>query len=237
MGEYLSLLWEVVLRSLRLDQTVFQDATTGEWSIFIPFSIAFVGGVSLLLGQSVILFANRVRPPRFLASLLLNGVLYVGSLVVWAGAIRWAGWLIARERIPPDEIISIMMLTAAPMVFGFLILIPYLGPLINRVLNIWSFLIAYQIIMFRYETMGRWQPWIIVGIGWLFTILINNTIGWPIISISQRIRNWVAGADLNRSTNELLATYAERLLPNPHEIEALGMAHSKKHDVNEHYAG
>ncbi|MEM7127750.1 MAG: hypothetical protein AAF702_15555 [Chloroflexota bacterium] len=236
MNQYLTRLWQTILNTLQFDQRVFQMVEDGSLGLAILIGVAFIGGVSLLLGQSVILFANRVRPTRFIASLLLNGILYIGSLVVWAGSMRLVGWSVAGEWIPRGDIVNIMLLTAAPMVFGVLILIPYLGPFINRFLNIWSFLIAYQIIIFKYQT-AWWQALIVVGTGWLLSVLISNTIGWPIIAASRYIRNWVAGADLNQSTNELIERYGQILLADSQESSELGMAHGEEDKVNTPYDG
>ncbi|MEZ4622284.1 MAG: hypothetical protein R2867_43190 [Caldilineaceae bacterium] len=164
------------MRTLQFDPTVLQLIDGGVMGLSTAASIAFVGGVSLLLGQSVILFANRVRPPRFLASLLLNGVLYVGNLLVWAWAVRVMARVLLQVRIPPDESVTLMLLTAAPMVFGFLILMPYLGPFIGRLLNVWSFLITYQLVALVYGIGWRDVLWV-VGAGWLLTLLLSNTIG------------------------------------------------------------
>lgn len=231
MIDYLTLLGRTIVHTLQFDQAVFQTVTTGWLGLAVAVGIAFLGGVSLLVGQSVVLFVNRVRPPRFVASLLLNGILYVGNLVVWAWAIRVTARLTLGLRIPPDESLALMFLTAAPMIFGFLILMPYLGPLVERLLNVWSFLLTYQFVALAYG-IDWWRTIWIVGTGWVLALLLENTIGWPITLLVRRLRNWVAGVNLHHSPEELLVKFSNRLLPHPDEIAELGRANRSAEQIN-----
>ncbi len=231
MSQSLFLLWRTIVRTLQFDPTVLQTIDGGIMGLSMAASIAFAGGVSLLLGQSVILFANRVRPPRFLASLLLNGVLYVGNLLVWAWAVRFVARLLLGVRIPPEESITLMFLTAAPMIFGFLILMPYSGPFVGRLLNLWSFLITYQLVALVYE-IDWWSALWVVGVGWLLTLLLSNTIGWPLTAFFRRLRSWVAGVNLEASTDELAVKFSHLLTPKSSEIKELGMAKRSAAHIN-----
>lgn len=231
MIDYLTLLGRTIVYTLQFDQAVFQTVTAGWRGLAVAVGIAFLGGVSLLVGQSVVLFINRVRPPRFFASLLLNGLLYVGNLVVWAWAIRVTARLMLGLRIPPDESLVLMFLTAAPMIFGFLILMPYLGPFVERLLNVWSFLLTYQFVALAYG-IDWWRTIWIVGAGWVLTLLLENTIGWPITLLVRRLRNWVAGVSLNHSPEELVVKFGNLLLPHPDEIAELGRANRSAEQIN-----
>lgn len=221
----------MIIDTLQFNQAVLQTVVNEWWGLGVAIGVAFLGGVSLLIGQSVILFANRVRPPRFFASLLLNGILYIGNLVVWAWAIRVAARLLLGLRISPDESLVLMFLTAAPMIFGFLILMPYLGPLIERLLHVWSFLLTYQFVALAYG-INWWHTIWIVGGGWLLTLLLENTIGWPVIALVRRLRNWVAGVTIQASTDELVVKFGNLLTPEPSEIAELGMARRSSEYIN-----
>ncbi|MCB0062773.1 MAG: hypothetical protein KDE19_11680 [Caldilineaceae bacterium] len=229
--EYLTLLWRAILDTLQFNQDVFQVVINGWLGVGVAAGVAFLGGVSLLVGQSVILFVNRVRPPRFFASLLLNGVLYVGDLLVWAWAVRLAARLLLGVQIPLWESIALMFLTAAPMLFGFLILMPYLGPVIERLLKVWSFLLTYQLVALGYG-INWWHTVWVVGAGWLMTLVLHNTVGWPLAAALRRLRNWVAGVHLEHSTEELVVKLSNLLVPNQEEISELGMAKRNSDYIN-----
>lgn len=231
MLDYLTLLVRTIAHTLQFDQTVFQPVT-GVWlGLAVATGVAFLSGMSLLIGQSVVLFANRVRPPRFLASLLLNGLLYVGNLLVWAWAIRLAARFLLDLHIGIEESVVLMFLSAAPMIWGFLILMPYLGPLIERLLNVWSFLITYQLVVLAYS-IDWWRALWIVGAGWLLTLVLSNTIGWPLNSMVRRLRNWVAGVNLEHSTEDMVVKLSRRLTPTSPEIKELGLAKRSAEGIN-----
>ena len=231
MTEYWTLLWRTILQTLQFDQGAFQTVNAGWMGLFVAVGIAFLGGISLLIGQSVILFANRVRPPRFVASLLLNGVLYIVNLALWAWAVRVAAQSIAGQSITLSESILLMFLTAAPMLFGFLVLMPYLGSLIARLLDVWSLLIAYQIVMVAYG-VDWWRAIGVVGGGWLLTLLVRNTIGWPLTALFRRLRSWVAGVTLAHSADELVVKFSKRLTARSGEVAELGLARRSVDQIN-----
>lgn len=231
MIDYLTLLARTIVQTLQFHTEIFPIVQDGWRGVAVTVGIAFLGGVSLLVGQSVILFVNRVRPPRFVASLLLNGVLYIGNLLIWAWAIRIAARLTLDLHISPDASLVLMLLTAAPLLFGFLILMPYLGPLVERLLNVWSFLLTYQLVAVSYR-IDWWHTLWIVGSGWLLTLLLRNTVGWPITMLIRRLRNWVAGVNIQYSPEELVVKLGKLLTPEPGEMEELGLAKRAAEHIN-----
>ena len=128
--ELIGYVWHGISMALRLDPHVFEVVDQYPQSTWVILVIALLGGASLLIGQSVILFVNRVKPGRFAISLLLNGIVFTISLVVWAVCIWIIGWLLFDH--PPTMRVTTRMvgLGAAPYVFGFLVLVPYAGNLL-----------------------------------------------------------------------------------------------------------
>ncbi|NTU86055.1 MAG: hypothetical protein HGA45_43130, partial [Chloroflexales bacterium] len=84
MFEFLFGVLQGIGEALRLNPRVFELVESGPNAGWVITLIAILGGASLLIGQSVILFVNRVRPARFAISLLVNGLVFTISLVVWA---------------------------------------------------------------------------------------------------------------------------------------------------------
>jgi hypothetical protein len=82
MLEFLRYVWVGITQAMALNprvaEVVEQYPETGR----VILVIAILGGAGLLLGQSVILFVNRVRPLRFALSLLLNDVIFTISLLI-----------------------------------------------------------------------------------------------------------------------------------------------------------
>ncbi len=135
--EYIVLVFTAIGYALRLDERVYAAAVIHPRGLEIIMGIVFLAGVSMFLGQSVILFVNRVRRGRFVFSLLTNGVVFLVSYLIWGLAIAFIGWLMfdvdAKELVIVAALIGI---STAPLVFGFLILIPYTGPAIGKLLNV-----------------------------------------------------------------------------------------------------
>jgi hypothetical protein len=132
---------QLVGGSLRLDPGAFQ-AAFDSWpqGTGLLIWIVLIGGVSLMLGQSVVLFANRVSPARFFISLMLGALKFsldvlVIVLVVWgmANILSENDWLLG-------QIGRAIALASAPYWFSLFFLIPYLGLIIERVLKFYVIL-------------------------------------------------------------------------------------------------
>ena len=91
MLEFLRLMWVGTVEAMRLNPRAFDFVSATSGTGWVILAIAILGGASLLLGQSVILFLNRISPGRFALSLALNGVTFTLGLSIWALAI-WATW-------------------------------------------------------------------------------------------------------------------------------------------------
>src|SRR5258708_37214727 len=91
------------------------------------------------VGKWVGVFVNKVRPTCFVASVLLS------SVIVALGAFNWmfTSWSLATwifgALISLIEFIRVVSLAYAPLLLGFLVLLPYMGPFITRLFYAWSF--------------------------------------------------------------------------------------------------
>jgi hypothetical protein len=176
----------------------------------VTLGVAIVGGASLLIGQSMVLFINQVTPARFVLSMVLNGLQFAISIIVWAALLTFLGGIIFDIEIPLAISTRIMLLTAAPYVFGFFVLMPYMGLTIQKILQIWSLLITLQIVNFQYET-NLWQALVVVGIGWLLTILLGALLGRkPVIALRDAIWKRVVGTTLETNIRETYIKIAKQ---------------------------
>lgn len=212
MFEYFWYVWQGITRSMRLDPAVAQyveqrfqaGANDPNWIIL---TIAILGGVGLLLGQSVILFVNKVSPGRFALSLLLNGLVFTISLVIWAFFIWLIGRVVFPEQPPFGLVMRLVALSAAPYVFGLLVLIPYLGEGIYRILGIWSMLIAAGATAYSFR-VGWWPALAVVGLSWLAIWVMSNTIARPVIALRNRAWQLAAGTRLDADVSDILTQFA-----------------------------
>lgn len=207
MIEFIRLIWVGTVESMRLNPEAFAYVEAGNGSGWAILTICILGGASLLLGQSVILFVNRVRPARFALSLLMNGVIFSLSLAVWALAIWLTGKLLFPNHIPFLTVLRLVGLGAAPYIFGFLVLLPYAGAFVGRVLSVWSFLVVLAAL----TTLARGNfgaALVCAAVGWALISVMSATIGRPIIRARNRAWKQLIGTDLDASVQDMLAQFA-----------------------------
>jgi hypothetical protein len=215
---FLSYIWNGIGEAMRLNPRMFEAVQAYPQSGWVILVIALLGGASLLVGQSVILFVNQVRPGRFALSLLLNGIVFTISLGGWAVATWLAGQVLLPNPIPLGAVIRMIGLGAAPYVFAFLMLIPYAGNFIGRLLAVWSFLVVLAGITHLAEG-AFWLALICVGVGWLLVMVMSATIGRPVIALRNYLWQRVTGSTLDVSVQDILTTFASEPQPPPSQKE------------------
>jgi hypothetical protein len=203
MIEFFESLFVGIAESLQLNPGVFAEVARTPDSRWVILSIAILGGASLLGGQCFILFLNRVSRKRFLLSLLLNGVLFASSMVIWSFSIWFAGQILFPNNIPFDTVARVVGLGASPYLLGILVMIPYLGRIINRLLTVWSFLIVLSGIAFL-AGGDLFRAVVSVGAGWLLVSFMSAVIGKPVIALRQYLFRKIAKTDLDLSVEDVL---------------------------------
>ena len=86
-------LGDLIGGSFSLSQEAFQKIVSIPEGRTIELLIVLLAGLSLAIGQSIILFINRVKPIRFIFSLLLNGILFVFGFLFLVFSTWLTGWL------------------------------------------------------------------------------------------------------------------------------------------------
>ena len=206
--EYIVLIFTAIGYALRLDERVYAAAVVHPKGVEIIVGIVFLAGVSMFLGQSVILFVNRVRRGRFVFSLLTNGVVFVVSYLIWGLAIAFIGWLMFDVDAKDLVIVAALVgLSTAPLVFGFLILIPYSGPAIGKLLNVWQLLIMITVVESTFR-VGIFAAIACVGLSWLLMLILTNTIGRPVVRLRNALYRKVTGSDLESTTQDILLEFS-----------------------------
>jgi len=196
---------------LRLDPLAI-EAVLDEESYWIALAILLLGGISLGLGQSVILFANRVRRRRFALSLLLNGLVILAGVCLWAATTWLLVSLLFQVDISYWLFFSGAALSTAPFLFGFLVLIPYLGNLIFQILRIWVLLINLVVIDTLSSAGFLWALGISL-VGWLS---IEFVLRFPAFQI-DRLQSWywrvTTGKSRRLDIDELVYRYLMDIRP------------------------
>ncbi len=204
---YLLLVWAAIVSALFFDPSVLDVVEKYPQSAWVIGGIVFLAGASTLLGESAILFVNRVRRGRFFMSLVTNGIVFMISYAVWGLTISIVGRVLFQVNPPWGQVVRMVGLSTAPLVFGFLVLIPWMGPFISKLLNVWSLLILVGIVQYEFR-IGLWGAVTCVGLGWLLSLLFTNTIGGPVVRLRNKVFQKVSGSSLARTNEDILLRFA-----------------------------
>lgn len=165
--------------------------------------IVLLAGVSETLGESVVLFINRVPPRRFVASLLVSGALFAFTYLFLAASV----YSVARWLFSPQAAFSLIAVLVgvsfAPRMFGFIEFVPYFGQPLATLLQAWSLLA----LLAAAAALGAdpLQALVAVVLGAVLLAALQRTVGRPFGYLATRLRWLTAGVRL-REPREALAS-------------------------------
>lgn len=176
---------------LRQDVAVTERLGTMDllWS---SIGVALLALLSIGVGQSGVLFLNRIRGVGAMISGAL-ALVYLIALRVLEALVTWGVALAVTGRPQSaTTIITIFLLALAPQVFSAFTFLPYLGLIIGRVLEVWSFLLVFLLLSAAYE-LPAWRALLISGSGWLLMQLLSRLLNAPLGWISSRLWSLATG--------------------------------------------
>ena len=198
MTEFLAL----VGRALALDDSVQVLVQGAPWRNTFVTLVVILAGFSEALGQSVVLFASRVRKRRFVLSLLFSAFVYTFSFFFLTLSI----WLVSAQvfgrTVGFDVVMRAVGLGYAPYLFSFFVLAPYFGNPIGLFLAVWSLVAVNRGVQFALN-LNLWQALLCTFLGWLLLQVLQRTVGRPLTGGVRWLRRRVAGAPLATSRKEL----------------------------------
>jgi hypothetical protein len=201
LSQFLSNLAQVIGMALRFTRDLPQAVLALPHPGLLALAVAVLAGISQLIGDSVILFVNRVRPGRFVAALGFNGLLFALSLAVEGVVV----WLTARYVFGVSEPLWMGVLVAflgsAPLVFGFFIMAATLGPPVGQLLRIWGWLITLLAVRDGFG-LALWQALACMALARLLVWLINFAFGRPLGLLNEILWQPVARARIGMSQSE-----------------------------------
>ncbi|HEY9846592.1 MAG TPA: hypothetical protein V6D03_10380, partial [Candidatus Caenarcaniphilales bacterium] len=206
----LSQLWEFLGGVFSFKAEVFQQISSLPNGLALALLIVLAAGFSQAIAQCIILFINRVKPLRFLFSLLINAVLYAFGFLF----LVFSTWLICLlpwfVQVPFGALVRVLGLSYAPLLFSFLGALPYLGVPILSLLSLWH-LFAMVVGFLSLSQMSAGTAFWYVAFGWVVLQVLQRTIGQPIANAGRWLANTVAGVDLATSPQELFDVVRDRM--------------------------
>jgi predicted Abi (CAAX) family protease len=194
--------WELLGWVFVLNGEAFQKAATLPGGMTLAICIVVLSGLSLTVGQSIILFINQVKPIRFIFTVLVSAILYLFEFLF----LVLSTWIITlfpnSVHVALPNLIIILGLSYAPLLFSFLGALPYFGVPLLRILSIWH-LLAMVVGFGAVANIGAGFAFGYVAFGWFVKEVLENTIGQPIARLGKTISDFVAGVDLTSNRREL----------------------------------
>lgn len=206
VAAYLADLWRVLAHALRLDPAAYDAAHHPHPWWALPLGVLVVATVSVGLGRAIVLVLNQVRGWR-VAYATLTGVAGLLVAYVTLGVMLSLAGSLLGDHVPAlRTLVTSLTLAAAPSAFGFLVLLPYSGPAIERALGLWSLLILWRVVMdgFALDPLAGLG---VAAAGWVSYLVVANLLARPLGWLRDRVWRALTGAPLALSAQELLRDF------------------------------
>ncbi len=192
-------LWSALGGVFALDGAAFAGATRMGGAPVAALAIVLAAGLSEALGASVVLFANRVKPERFVFSLAIDALLFAFGYAFLVCS-TWVVCLLPRAvHVPIGALAVVFAFSYAPVLFAFFGALPYLGSPVLWVLRVWHLLAMVTGFSAVSQVSIEWSI-AYVGLGWLVMVCAQHTFGRPIAALGVRLLDAAAGVQLRSDT-------------------------------------
>lgn len=187
--------WELIQGATVLNPEAFRLIETLPDGTKVAFYVLLLAGLSQAITQGIVLFINQVKPLRFVLSLGIAAILFVISTAFWVLSV----WAVSHALYGADTafltVFRVLGLAYTPLLWSFLVAMPYLGVPIGVILSIWSLLSFVR--GFDFVTgLGRWQALWCAILGWIVFQIMQRTIGRPAAAFGKWLSDSVAGKPL-----------------------------------------
>ena len=187
--------WNLIAGALRLDVGTFRLAETLPLGSSTALVVVLGAGLATALGQSVVLFVNRIKPGRFAGSLFVSLIIYSCTYLFWTTSIFLLARYVFGSPTAWGTVARAVGLGYAPQLFNFLAFMPFFGVPVLVLLSLWS-LLAILIGIGAALGFSLWQALVCSVLGWLVLQLLERTVGRPVVAARNWLRRSAAGAEV-----------------------------------------
>jgi hypothetical protein len=186
---------------LSLNPDVIRQLQTAPNGLTVAVWILLLGTVSDVLGDSPLLFINRMRLGRFVAALGVETLLSLVRLGIWMLSF-WLFALLLNRGTSLAQVVLVVGLGYAPVLLSIFVVIPSAGPFIGRVLQAWTLVTILASIAVAVSA----SPWEVLAPGVVAVLVILVVRRWSdrfsvvaLAGISRRL----VGVDVMQRTRAL----------------------------------
>lgn len=201
--------WELLGWVLALKSEAFEQINALPHGSTVALIVVLAAGLSQVAAQSVILFLNRVKPVRFIFSLVVGAILFAFGYIF----LVCSTWAIGYAPFTVEARFGVLARTLAfgyaPLIFSVFGAMPYFGEPILSVLSLWQ-LLAIVVGFASINSTNVWQAFGTVALGWITLWILQRTIGQPIAQFGHWIACKAAGVELI-TRRERIDSFIQRL--------------------------
>lgn len=194
--------WEQVAAFLEVAREMLSPSRAGLAAILtqdgafqMALTVAALAGLSEAAGESAVLFLNRVRFRRFALSLVISAVIFVFTYLFFALTIRLVARFAFGSEVDVLTVATVVGLSFAPRLYGFLVFLPYLGLPVSVLLNAWTVVVMTAGVAWTLE-FGPLQALATILLGSVLLATLQRSIGRPLTALSRRMMRRAAGVRL-----------------------------------------
>lgn len=200
------ILTTLALNAIVFSPSVFLQAASSAEAQTAALLIAFLAGVSEMLGQSVILVVNRVALYRFAASLAFTGLTYVLTALVWGASALAIAPLTPVGRLGPEDLAAvtgIVALAFAPRLLGVFSIAPYFGAALGNALEVWAMALAIFGLHIGLQ-LPLGAAALCGGLGWGLSYILRAFFSRALAKPLGRLRVLVSGSALDHTPQQII---------------------------------
>ncbi len=195
-------LGQIIRGALALDKNVFIGVQHSSQGIWIALIVVGLAGLSESLGQSLVLFINRVRPRRFIPAVLISAISYIVGYMLWTSSVWLVGTYAFGRSVSWWAVAAPVGLAYAPQLLAFFELTPFFGNPFGILLSLWS-LLAIVVAVRAGLGLETWQAILASGLGWALIQVWRRTLGRPIYALGRWFKRRAVGVPLRYTLQDL----------------------------------
>jgi hypothetical protein len=183
------------MRAARFDASAFAEVFSQPGAAGLAYLVLLLSALMLAISQSVVLFANKVPPVRFLFALMIAGFQYAVSAIAYGLGFVAAARALGVEAAGPGGVLALVALSWAPYLFSPISLVPHFGLGWQRLLEAW---VAALMVLALAVGLGVSLPYAVAlgALGWAIGHGAHLLVGPLLGNISWRLLEFATGRKL-----------------------------------------
>ncbi|WP_068399425.1 hypothetical protein [Kribbia dieselivorans] len=197
---------QVARGAMGLDSEVISRVDSGGREFVVALGVALLAGISSVLGRWAVLAINGVRGGRLVLSIVVASLVPFILYTLTAVAVWGTATVVLGDAPSLGRVVPVVLLATAPHIWGFLVLVPYLGPGIERILSVWGALVLWTGVAVVLD-VDRWTALGISVAAWAITRVGAWLMARPLQWVRDTIWRLATGTPMQLTVQDVLDAF------------------------------